>query len=259
MRSTLVIARGVVLDALHRKVFYVTLALTAILILLTPLLPNAKTGVEVDLLREASLGLASVMAFLLAIILGSTMIPREVERRTVYNTLSRPVRRWQYFLGKYLGVIAVLALTLFFIFLEILIFVLARFGLFNPGLSKALFTIFLEAALLAAASMLFSVFLSPVVCVFLAVLFYLLGHVKGDLLYKAMNDAANNALVRGLAGIGYYIFPNLERFNINETISHGERVYKVGYLELILLAALAASFIAILVYLGIFAFSRRDI
>ncbi len=259
IRPTIILAWSVVRDALHRKVFYVILAITAVLILLAPLLPNARTGVQMDLLREAALGLVSIMSFLLAIIIGSTMIPGEMERRTIYNTLSRPVSRWEYYIGKYLGIILVLAFTLVLIFVFILIFVLAKFGLFNPGLSKALFTIFLESMLLAAAAMLFSVYFSPVICIFLTILFYIVGHIKGDFLYRAMTDAGNNFFLRGSAGAAYYIFPNLERLNINETIAHGESVYKVGAVELILLAGMAIAFTVILVYLGSFIFYRRDL
>jgi ABC-type transport system involved in multi-copper enzyme maturation permease subunit len=259
MRSIIILAWSVVLDAVHRKIFYVTLALTAILVMLVPLLPSAKTGVQIDLLREAALGLASIMAFILAIIFGSTMIPGEMEKRTIYNTLSRPLSRWQYYAGKYLGIVLVLGVTLIFIFVVILIFVAARFSLFNPGLFKAIFAIFLEASLLAAVAMLFSVYFSPVVCVFLAILFYIVGHVKGDFLYRAMTDASNNVFIRGLSGAAYYLFPNLERLNINETIAHGERVYKVGALEIILLTGIAIAFTAILIYIGTFMFSRRDL
>jgi hypothetical protein len=74
-----------------------------------------------------------------------------------------------------------------------------------------------------------------------------------------MTDAGNNIIFRGLAGAAYYIFPNLERLNINETIAHGESVYKVGTVELILLTGMAVAFTVILSYLGGFIFSRRDL
>jgi Cu-processing system permease protein len=259
MKITATFAGSVVRDALHRKLFYVILALTVILILLVPLLPSAELGVQLDLMREAALGLASIMAFLLAIILGSSMIWGEMERRTVYNTLSKPVRRWQYYFGKFTGLLVVLALTLSLVYVVMLLFVLVYFGIFNPGLAKALSTIFLEASVLAAVAMVFSIYLNPLVSVFLTVLIYVLGHVKGDYLYRVMSDAGNGFALRGLAGVFYYALPNLERLNINETVAHGERVFRVGALELILLAGMALSFTAIAILVGTFIFSRRDL
>lgn len=259
MKTVAAFAWSVMQDALHRKVFYAILAFAVILILLIPLLPSAQVGVQVDLMREAALGLTSIMAFLLAVILASTIIPGELQRRTLYNTLSKPVRRWQYFLGKYLGILLVVAVSLVAVYAVLLIFVAVRFGAFSPGLGKAVFTIFLEAAVLASVAMLASVYASPLICVFLAGLFYVVCHVKGSFLYSAMTDGENNPIVRALAAVGYYLLPNLERLNINETIAHGERVFRVGAVDLLLLFALAAAFAALFVYLGAVLFSRRDL
>jgi len=259
MRAVGAFAWSVVQDALHRKVFYAILAFTVILMLLIPLLPSAEVGVQIDLLREAALGLTSIMAFLLAVILGSTIIPGELGRRTLYNTLSKPVQRWQYYLGKYVGIVLVVAVSLLFTFVVLILFVLIRFSLFNPGLAKALFTIMLEAMVLASIAMLASVYYSPLVCILLAGLFYVVCHVKGDFLYRGMTDAANNPLLRALSGIGYYLLPNLERLNINETIAHGERAFRVGPVEMLLLSAVAMMFTAIFLLLGSYLFSRRDL
>jgi Cu-processing system permease protein len=250
---------SVVQDALHRKILYAILAFTLILILLIPMLPSADVGVQIDLLREASLGLTSIMAFLLAVILGSTIIPGELGRRTLYNTLSKAVTRWQYYLGKFIGILLVLASSLVITYVVLLVFIGIKFGVFNPGLAKALFTIFLEGMVLTSVAMLASVYLSPLVCVLLTALFYAVCHVKGDYLYRAMTNSGHNPILRGLAGIGYYILPNLERLNINETVAHGERVFRVGAGELLLLTAIALMFTAIFTYLGVYLFTRRDL
>ncbi len=162
-------------------------------------------------------------------------------------------------MGKYVGIILVVAVSLVLTFLVLLLFVQIKFGFFNPGLGKAMFTILLEAMVLTSVAMLASVFYSPLVCVMLAGLFYVVCHVKGDFLYRGMTDAANNPVTRALAGAAYYLLPNLERLNINETIAHSERMFRVGPLELLLLFALAAVFTAVFICLGIYLFSRRDL
>jgi ABC-type transport system involved in multi-copper enzyme maturation permease subunit len=259
MKAIGAFAWSVVQDALHRKVFYAILAFTFIIILLIPLLPSADIGVQVDLLREAALGLSSIMAFVLAVILASTIIPGERERRTLYNTLSKPVHRWQYYLGKYAGIVLIVAISVLLTFVVLILFVWIKFGFFNPGLAKALFAILLEAMVLVSVAMLVSVYYSPVVCVMLAGLFYVVCHVKGDFLYRGMTDAASNPITRALAGAAYYLLPNLERLNINETIAHSERAFEVGALELLLLVAIAATFSAIFLFIGSYLFSRRDL
>lgn len=257
--KTVAVIGSVIEDALHRKVFYALLALGLILLLLIPLLPSADVGVQMDLFREASLGLVSIVVFLLAVILASTILPREREKRILYNVLSKPLSRREYYLGKYLGVLTVVGAALLAVFPVILVFLYAKFGVFNPGMAKAFFTMWLEAALLAAVSMAASVYLSPFPCVLIAGLFYVVGHVKGEFLYRAMTDAAHNPLLRAAAGMLYYLLPNLERFNINETVAHGERVFHVGALELLLLFLTAAAFAALLVWLGMFLLGGRDL
>ncbi len=252
-------AWSVVQDALHRKVFYAILAFTVVLILFTPLLPSAEVGVQVDLMREAALGLTSIMAFLLAVILGSTIIPGELGRRTLYNTLSKPVRRWQYYLGKYVGIVLIVAVSLALTFVVLVLFILIKFGIFNPGIAKALLAILFEALILTSVAMLASVYFSPVICILLTGLFYVICHVKGDFLYRGMTEAGQNPAVKVVSGVFYYLLPNLERFNINETIAHGERVFEVGAAELLLLFAIAAAFSAIFICLGSYLFSRRDL
>lgn len=259
MSKTVTVAWSVVQDALHRKVFYAVLAFTVLLILLVPMLPTADVGVQLDMAREAALGLASIMAFVLAVVLGATIIPGETTRRSIYNTLSRPLRRRQYYLGKYLGILVTVAASLAFTYLVVLAFVGARYHDFNPGLAKAFFTIFLEAAVLASVAMLVSVYVTPVPGVLLTGLFYVVAHVKGDFLYNAMSNKDNSPVLRGLAGIFYYVLPNLERMNINETVAHGERIFKVGAAEIALILALAVSFSAVFIMVGMLLFERKNL
>lgn len=259
MRAVGAFAWSVVQDALHRKVFYAILAFAVILILLTPLLPSAEVGVEIDLMREAALGLTSIMAFVLAVIMGTTIIPGELGRRTLYNTLSKPVHRWQYYLGKYIGIVIVVAASLAVTFVVLILFILIKFGVFNPGLAKALLAIMFESMVLISVAMLASVYLSPVIGILLTGLFYVVCHVKGDFLYRSMTETGQNPVVKAVSGIFYYLLPNLERFNINETIAHSEKVFEVGALELFLLFAIAVTFTAVFIFLGSYIFTRRDL
>ncbi|MBN2028029.1 MAG: ABC transporter permease subunit [Actinobacteria bacterium] len=259
MRAVGAFTWSVVQDALHRKVFYAILAFAVVLMLLTPFLPSADVGVQIDLMREAALGLTSIMAFLLAIIMGTTIIQGELGRRTLYNTLSKPVRRWQYYLGKYIGIVIVVAIALAVSFVVLILFILTKFGVFNPGLAKALLAILFESMVLISIAMLVSVYLSPVIGILLTGLFYVLCHVKGDFLYRGMTEAGQNPVVKAVSGFFYYLLPNLERFNINETIAHGEKVFEVGALELFLLFSIAVAFTAAFIILGSYLFSRRDL
>ena len=253
------VAGSVVRDALHRKVFYVLLALSLAMFLMIPALPSARVGVKLDLLRDGFLGLISLMGFLLAVILAAGAVYGEVEKRTAYFLLSKPVTRRLYYLGKYAGVMLVTALALLFSWLVGVLFIYAKFGVFNPGIYKALLAVFLESAVLASLTLLISVFASPVVSSFGTLLFYVVCHLKGEFLSDAMSEASLHPLLRGLAGFFYYLLPNLGFFNINETVAHGERSFPVGFVNLLLLILLAASFTSLFLMLGAWAFGRKEI
>ncbi len=258
-RAFAAVAESVVRDALHRKVFYILVALTLAMFLMIPALPSARVGVQLDLLRDGFLGLISLMSFLLSVILAAGAVYQEVERRSAYFVLSKPVTRRLYFLGKFAGVMLVTAAALAFSYLVGLGFIYARFGVLNPGIWKAFFTIFLESSVLASLTLLLSVFASPVLSSLGTLLFYVICHLKGDFLSDAMADASLNPLLRGLAGFWYYLLPNLGFFNSNETVAHGERAFPVRATDLLLLALLAAAFTALFLLAGTLAFARKEI
>ncbi len=258
MRAAWAVAVSVIREVARRKIFYGVVLFAVLLILLVPALPSSGVGVQVQLLRQAALGLTSMMAALLALILGCSILPGEFERRTLYNALSKPVRRSTYYLGKWLGLALTLAVTLVAVLALILVLVAAKFGFFNPGIIKAIFAIWLESLVLAALALLTSVYLTAVPAFFAGVLFYVICHVKADFLYNTMTNAAQAWPLRGLAAIFYYLLPNLERFNLNETIAHSEEVFRVGAGTIFFLLGLAAIFSVAFLAGGIGLFRKRE-
>lgn len=253
------IVRSVIDDALHRKFYYALVALTMLLVLMVPVLPSARVGVQIDLMRDGFLGLISLMSFLLAVIAAAGVISMEVEKRMVYYILSKPISRWTYYTAKYVGVLLIVAAALAFSWLLVLSFIYLKFGVFNPGIYKALVAIFLESAVLAAFTLMLTTFASPVVSFFGTLVFYVVCHLKGEYLHEVMNDGARNIVLRGLSGLFYYILPNLSFFNINQTVAHGERAFPVSFTDMLMLVILAAAFSAVFVLIGGEVFRRKEI
>lgn len=259
MKRVITVAGEYLMEVAHHKAYYGVAAAVVILTLMLPFLPTAGVGIQLDLFREASLGLGLIMTLLIALVLGSTAMRNEMNRRTIYNSLSKGVRREEYYLGKFVGICAALLLSLFFFWLVVLIIVLIRFQLFNPGLAKAFFTIWLEGCLVASICLWASMYFHPFISVLIGTLFYVVGHVKGHVLYRAMTSPDSNLVGRVVAGFFYFILPNLEKLNINETVAHGERVFPVGAGKLALLTGLALSFVAAFVLLGMVSFRSKDL
>jgi Cu-processing system permease protein len=183
----------------------------------------------------------------------------ELEKRMAYYILSKPISRWTYYTAKYAGVLLVVAATLVFSWVLVVGFIYLKFSVFNPGIYKALLAIFLESAILAAFTLMLTTFASPVVSFFGTLVFYVVCHLKGEYLYDIMSDPGRNVLARGVSGLFYYILPNLGFFNINQTVAHGERVFPVSALDLLMLVMLAAAFSCVLILIGGTIFRRKEI
>ncbi len=109
MRAVGAIAASVAADAVRRKIVYVVLFFAVVFAFMAPRLPSYGVGVDEAVYREVTLAVVFIASLIVTIALGATRIPNEVERRTVYNILAKPVRRWEYLLGTWLGISATLA------------------------------------------------------------------------------------------------------------------------------------------------------
>ncbi len=255
MRNVLFIGVNVVKDAARRKIFYIVFLFGLAVVALSPLLPTFELGARAQFLRDISLSLTSLFGVALAIILSVGQVSGEVERRTIYNVLSKPVSRLQYLLGKYLGILATLAVILAVMGLEVLILIFVRMGVFTPVIFQGVFAVFLEGAVVAGFCLALSTFVSVPVNVFAAVLFYLLCHVKTGFLHEKLVTQVAGVIKVFSWGL-YYIIPNLENFNLSQQVGYGGGA-SAAYM--IRITGYALLFAVALLLGGYLIFRRRDL
>jgi len=255
MSNTKTIALNVIKDAVRRKLFYIVFLFGLAVVALSPLLPSFELGLRVQFLRDISLSLASLFGVVLAAVLSVGQIPGEVSNRTIYNFLSKPLSRVEYFLGKYLGMLATLILVLFIMWLEVLALIYARLHVFTPIITQGFFAIFLECALISSFCIFLSTFSTVPINVFATILFYVITHIKTGYLHEK--------LVEGIHGIGrifswalYYLIPNLENFNLSQKIGYGKGVSAFFLLRI---TGYALLFILAFLILGYAVFRRKDL
>lgn len=255
MSNVFAIAINVVKDAARRKVFYVVFLFGLVVLALAPVLPNFDLGARASFLRDISLSLASLFGVVLAVILSVGQVPGEVDKRTIYNILSKPVSRAQYLLGKYLGILVSLAAIMFVMGIEILILLAARVQRFTPIVFEGVFAVFLEAAIISAFCLMFSTFASAPINVFATILFYFICHMKTGYLYPKLVGNVNG-FVKVLSGAVYYVIPNLENFNLSQQVGYGGGASAWNMLRI---TGYAVLFGAIFVLIAYLAFRRRDL
>lgn len=229
------IAFNVIRDAIRQKIVYVTLVFALILFSVEPMLPSFKVGLRVQLFNDIALAVAYFAIAVIAVALSVNQVPGEVEKRTIYNVLSKPIGRGGYLIGKYLGVLAVLFVCSVLIGAAILGFTLGFFGQATLVILEGVATAFFEGALLSAFAIFISTFATPTVNVFICIFLFFVGHVKND---AAASLAKSSAAGRGLGFAVKYLIPSLGDFNINEAVSRGVAAKPVFVVELLLYAVL---------------------
>ncbi len=245
MRAMLAIARNTLREALRDRVLYLFLGFAVLMLVSSKVFGLLTVGDEGKVIKD--LGLAGVQFFsmLIAVMMSVLLISREVDGRTVYNILAKPIRRWQFLLGKFLGLLATVALNLTLMALVLVVMVRLYSGEWDVGLLFASAMILLEMALVTAFATLFAVLTRPMLGTVFTLAVYIIGHVAEDIWLLTQHITAG--VTRPIVAAIYYMLPNLERFNFKTEVVHdlsippGEIavtvVYGLAYTALVLVLA----------------------
>ena len=202
------------------------------------------------------MGLASIRLFSvgIAIFVGIGLIHGEVERRTIYTILSKPVTRPEFLLGKFLGLLLAVWLQLFLMASAFgLVSLLAGAGL-NWGYGEALLLVGVELMIIVAVATLFSAFTTPMLAAFFTVGIYVLGHLSRNLYLLGQESDVES--VKYTATLIYRVLPDLETFNLSVQAVHGLPISgaEVGWALLY-----GVGYSTVLLILASFIFQRRDL
>jgi len=267
VRAVTVVAFGVFRDSIRDRIAYGLVFFAVMLIAASILLAQLTAGQDVKIIKDLGLAASSVIGVSIAIFFGIGLVTKEVERRSIYSLLSKPVTRSQFVLGKYLGLTFTLLINLAMMAVA-LYAVLAYFdwtatpGLrasweapaLDPRMLAAFALIGVELMLITATALFFSTFSSPFLSVALTVGVYIIGHFSEDLKHidTIVKSPALATVARGL----YYIMPNLTSLDIKSEVVHGQ---SVAALHMLSAGVTSSLFIALLVLGATIVFSRRDL
>ena len=246
----------VVKDAIRKKILYFIFLLTFFLLALTPKLPSFEVGVQIALYRDISLGLSLISIVLLSIFLSVNQIPGEIEKKTIYNILSKPIKRYQFLIAKFLGILSILALASLLIGFIISVIAYFYFQQFDFSFFPAIYTIFLEGVLISAFIFFISSFSTPIISAFGSILFYFAGHVKDDLTKLLIEGMESNSFPYYTIKSFSYMLPNLELFNFNEIVARGVQIPPSTLLQVSLYSLVYS---ALFIVLASLIFSKKDL
>ncbi len=263
MRAIYSIAGTTVNEAIRRKVLLVILLVGLLILFIAPGLGILSARSENTVLKGMMLGIIQLTSAVIAIVLTVYMLPNEIERRTIYTILSKPVQRWQFLVGKYLGAVAALGLMMALMSLVLVLLFFFQAGVHDAAtladLLKAPVMYFVQMSLLAAVAMFFSTFVTPLVNFFMAGGTYLLGSLFNPFFQTLQDNQNTPAIAKMFAKFVNIILPNFANYNIqNPIINPGQQIQNetTYYLYATLYGAF---YISILLVLGILVFDRREV
>jgi Cu-processing system permease protein len=245
MQSLVVVAGNTFRETIRDKILYNLVFFALLLIGASVLLGTLTIGEQSRIVNDLGLAAINLVAVIIAIFVGIGLVTKEIERRTIYTILARPITRVQFILGKYLGLGFIVTVNIAIMFAMFLVTIWLSGNVIYGSLFQAVGLILVETLLVMAIAMFFSTFSSSTLSATMTLGLYVIGHLTSDL--KGIAEKSHNQLTEAVLTALYYVCPNLELLNIKGQAAAGLQVsltyqslatvYGLLYASLLLAAA----------------------
>jgi ABC-type transport system involved in multi-copper enzyme maturation permease subunit len=211
--------------------------------------------------RDVGLGGVSLFGALTAIVLGISLLYGEIQRRTIHTIVSKPIHRFEFVLGKYLGMALMLAVIVAVFTASMALLLYLQDVPFDAAVAKAVVLSFVEVLLVAAVAIFFSSFSSPFLSGIFTLGIFILGRTTGAMREALADDKFDGLIEVGLR-VGTNVLPDLHLFSISGSAVDGQHVSVHGdFVSWGYVAGASAYgllYIAALLIVAMVIFSRRD-
>jgi ABC-type transport system involved in multi-copper enzyme maturation permease subunit len=266
VRPIVLIAVNVFRESVRDKVLYNLVAFAVLLIGASYLIGQLTAGQDVKIIKDLGLAATSVFGLFIAIFIGIGLVSKEVEKRSIYSLLSKPINRPQLVIGKYAGLLLTLAVNLSVMAVALYaVLAFMSWGLpaaavkawdrpaLDPSMLRAFVLTFDELAIVTAIALFFSTFSTPLLSAALTFGFFVAGRFSADL--RNFDQAVDSRLAAGIARALYWVLPNLGSFDVRAQVVHGQPV-TTSYVAL--MSGYGLLYIAAVVTAAALVFSKRD-
>lgn len=258
IRPIFLIAGNTITGVLRGVVLNVLLVLGALFIIAAMSAGAFNEGQLRHTLIDSGLAIITILGALIAILTGFMMIPGEVENRTLYPVLSKPVRRWQFVLGKYLGAVGINGVTV--ALLSVLFFVAYYLKLnhqFDMRLVPAVGMIFAMLAVLSAIIIFFSTFMSWIGTIIASMVIWFIASYSQFLYDLAVNDESTGAS-KLVSRLVQKLLPNFQAMDLRYDIVQLESIHFTAR-RICLPLGENAIFLVIALVLAVLIFNYREL
>lgn len=245
-----VVAINTFREAVRDRVLYNLVVFALLMIGAAILVGQISIGIERLVIVNLGLSAISIFGLVMAIFIGVGLVYKEIEKRTLYTLLSKPIRRWEFLVGKYAGLVLTLVINTAFMTIGLaaaLLYVGRSFVRADLSILVAVYFILLSLALVTAIALFFSCFSSPMLSTLFTLGIYVTGIFAADI--RDFGALTKNSFLKGATSVVYYLIPNFHNFNSIAAAAHGESIpfslvwqntaYALIYVVLLLIASSA--------------------
>jgi ABC-type transport system involved in multi-copper enzyme maturation permease subunit len=243
-------------ESVRDRVLYNLIVFAFLLIGAALLFGSISIGNEEIILVNLGLSSISVFGLLMAIFIGIGLVSKEIERRTIYSILSKPVRRAEFIVGKYLGLYLTLLMNTAIMtagFYGALFYQKRRLGLADLVALEAAYFILLQLALVVGLALFFSCISTPILSAVFTFCLYVIGNFASDI--RWFGRETGSAVMEHATNVLYHLLPNFGDFSVISSVAHGERI--PGYL-IVSNSLYALLYVTILLSAAILIFEERE-
>ncbi|MHB1000536.1 MAG: ABC transporter permease [Armatimonadota bacterium] len=256
--NILVIAKTTLGEALRKKILLIFLFVTLGLIAFSVSFASFTMREELTIIKSFGLGIIAIAGMFIAIIQGINLVPSEVEKRTIFTLLAKPVHRYEFLLGKFFGALATILANLLLMSIVFVAMVTWR-NHWQPefALFKGILMIYFQLILLTSVALLFSVVVSPVINFFLTSAVYVIGSLSEVTMVMYKKDTLSPVL-KGFYWLIHFLIPNFANFFTQNPLIHPSVMVRsefVYYTQNILYAIIYS---AVVLIIAIMVFDRKD-
>jgi len=266
-RTVARVARATFRESVRDRALYGLVAFAVLLIAASLLVAQVTAGQDLKIVKDLGLAAMSLIGLFIAVFIGVGLVWKEIDRRTIYSLIAKPVRRSELLVGKYAGLVLTLLANLALMAATVYL-VLAWLSwaqpagvqraweapALDPRLLVAMLLIFVELAVVVAIALFFSTFASPFSAAGFTLALFVAGQFSAEL--RHLRAVLDSPAAATLATALYYVLPDFTMFDVKAAVVHG---HSVGAEYMALAATYGALYVGGLLLLSVVLFSKRDL
>lgn len=255
MEKVWIIALNTYRESIRSKILYSTFFFAGLIVLVTTIFGSVTIGDQVKVIKDFGLMSISLFSVGYIVIAGATLLEKELAKKTIFNLLAKPVRRGEFVLGKWLGLLMTSLLLAFTMTVALVGYV----ALFEGGVDSLLLLsglfIVLELAIVSATAIFFSsLVVTPLLNGLFTFAVFLVGRNVEYVSYFVKTGEVEG-LSKVVLDLLYFILPHLDKLNFHNSIVYGVPVPSGLILNAVLYTA---GYAGVLMVLANFLFKRRE-